>query len=382
MDYKQYDLTEEQYMIKDMVRKMAEKEIKPYLDEIDEGHIPDSVWQAFVEQGLVAMCYPEEYGGIGSSFLDIVCMQEELARVDTTCAMLSGASMLPLPLVMFGSPEQKEKYLPRLASGEQKCCFALTEPDSGSDAASIKTTAIREGDCYIVNGNKRYISFAEQSELCILICKTNPEAGTRGINALIVEMDSPGITVGKKESKMGAKGASACEVYFEDVKVPVANRIGGEGEGFRLAMQSLEKNRVGVGGIAVGLAQGSLDFAIQYAKERYQFGAPIAANQGLQWMICDMAIKVETARHLVYKAACLFDQGHPDATKLGAMAKCYATDICMEVCTDGIQVCGGAGYMKEYPQERRFREAKLLQIVEGTNQIQRVVLGRKLFGKL
>lgn len=382
MQVKQYDLTPKQYQIKEQVHRMAATEIIPYLDQIDAGDMPDSVWQAFVREGFVAMAYPKEYGGTGASFMDFLCMQEELAYYDIDCAMLSGASLLPLPLVLFGSPELKARFLPQLASGEKRCCFALTEPEAGSDAASIRTTALIEGDRYVVNGAKHFISFADKSDYCILLCKTDPRVNEKGITAMVVDMHSPGVRVGKAAEKMGAKGAPAFEVFFENVEVPLENRIGEEGKGFKLALTALEKNRVGVGGFGVGLAQGSLDFAVKYMKQRRQFGQPIAANQGLQWMIADATMKLEAARQLVYKAASLFDQEHPDAAKYGAMAKCYATDVCMDICTTGIQVCGGVGYMHDYPQERRFRAAKLLQIVEGTNQIQRMVLSRKVFGRL
>jgi alkylation response protein AidB-like acyl-CoA dehydrogenase len=280
--------------------------------------------------------------------------------------------------MIAGNEQQKQKYLTKVASSEYYCCFGLTEADAGSDVAGMKTKAIDQGDHYLVNGSKRFITFADSSELMVLFAKTDPSKGMKGISALILEMNTPGITVGKHEDKMGFRGMNSCEVAFDDVKVPKENLLGKEGEGFKIAMKTLDKTRPIVGAIGVGLAQGALDYAIEYAKQRVQFGHPISEFQGLQWMMADMAMKIEAARQLVYKGACLSDAHDPKAGAVGAMAKCFATDVCMGVCVDAIQICGGSGYMKEYPLEKRMRDAKLLQIVEGTNQVQRIVISAAL----
>jgi alkylation response protein AidB-like acyl-CoA dehydrogenase len=375
----QYDLTEEQYMLKDMIKRIAEKEIKPVLDEIELKGVPDSIYQTLVKQGLIAMPYPEAYGGGGGSVLDTCILAEELAKVDANCSMLATAHELgTTPIMIAGTEEQKQKYLSMVASGKTYCCFGLTEPDAGSDAGALKTKAVDMGDYYLVNGTKRFITHAAYSGLMTLFAKTDPTLGVKGISAFIVEMDWDGITIGKHEDKMGFRGLTASEVIFEDVKVPKENLLGKVGEGFKIAMKTLDKTRPIVGAMGVGLAQGALDFAIQYSKERIQFGKPIAVNQGLQFMMADMAMRIEAARQLAYKGACLADAGDPNAGLVGSMAKCFGTDVCMQVCVDALQIVGGSGYMKEYPMEKRMRDAKLLQIVEGTNQIQRVVIAGKI----
>ena len=379
-----YDFTEEQYMLKDMVKKFAEIDVKPYVEEIDEtGIIPAHLIDKVKELGLWGMPYPEEYGGGGCSLLDSCIYLEEISKVDCNIGMYSCAHELGMmPLLIAGSEELKRKYVPRVASGEWYCCFGLTEADAGSDAAGIKTTAVDMGDHWLINGSKHFISMADEGDLISLFCKTDPDKGVRGISCIMTELKQPGVTIGKHENKMGFRAVHACEIFFDNVKVPKENLVGELNKGFKYAMITLDKTRPLVGAMGVGLAQGALDFAIEYTKERYQFGKPVVANQGLQWMMCDMAIQIEAARQLAFKAACLTDQAHPDAAKLGCMSKVFGTDTAMKCCTEGIQVCGGAGYMKEYPQEKRFRDAKLLQIVEGTNQIQRVVIGTHLFGKL
>ena len=282
------------------------------------------------------------------------------------------------PILIAGTEEQKKKYISRVASGETYMAFALTEPDAGSDVAGMKTKAVDMGDYYLVNGAKRYISFAADSDVITLFAKTDTSKGLKGISAFIVEKNWPGITVGRHEDKMGFRSLQASEVYFDDVKIPKENLLGKEGSGFKTAMLTFDATRPLVASVGIGLAQGALDDAIEYAKVRVQFGKPISENQGLQWMMADMAMKIEAARQLVYKAACLVDQDDVSAPKFSAMCKCFATDVAMSVATDAVQICGGSGYMKEYPFEQRMRDAKLLQIVEGTNQIQRIVISSYL----
>lgn len=376
----QYDFTDEQYMLQDMVRKIAKKEIKPIAGDIDRNEkYPPELKNLFVKQGLIALPYPEEYGGGGGSVLDTCIVAEEMAKVDATSSMVVTTHELgATPIMIAGNEQQKQKYLSMVAKSEAYICFGLTEPDAGSDVAAIKTKAIDQGDYYLVNGVKRFITFAESSGLMVLFAKTDLSKGLKGLSAFIVEMNWPGISLGKHEDKMGFRGMKSSEVIFEDVKVPKENLLGQEGEGFKIAMKTLDKTRPIVGAIGVGLAQGALDDAIEYAKQRVQFGKPIAEFQGLQFMMADMAMKIEAARQLVYKSACLSDAGDRKAGPMGAMAKCFGTDVCMSVCVDAIQIVGGSGYMKDYPLEKKMRDAKLLQIVEGTNQIQRVVIAADL----
>jgi len=376
----QYDLTEEQKMLQEMVRRLAEEKIKPHVEKIDrEGIFPEEIFDLFVKQGIISLPYPEEYGGGSGTILDACIVAEQLAMVDGNSAMIAASHELgATPILIAGNEQQKQKYISMVANSESYICFGLTEPDAGSDAAGIKTKAVDMGDYYLVNGTKRFITFAERSGLMTLFATTDATKGLKGITAFILEMDWEGVSIGKHEDKMGFRGNMSSEVIFEDVKIPKENLLGKEGEGFKIAMKTLDKTRPIVGAIGVGMAQGALDYAIEYSKQRVQFGKPIAHFQGLQFMMADMAMKIEAARQLVYKGACLSDAGDPRAGAVGAMAKCFGTDVCMSVCVDAIQILGGSGYMKEYPLEKKMRDAKLLQIVEGTNQIQRVVIASHL----
>ena len=376
----QYDLTDEQLMLQDMVRKIAIIDIKPIAGQFERDEkYPPELKELFKKQGIFAIPYPEEYGGTGGGLFDMCIVVEELSKVDASSGMVAlNHELAATPILIAGTEVQKKKYISQVASGDTYMAFGLTEPDAGSDVASMRTKAVDMGDYYLVNGAKRYISFAEDSGVMTLFAKTDTSKGAKGISAFIVELDWPGITVGRHEDKMGFRAIQANEVYFDDVKIPKENLLGKEGSGFKTAMLTLNATRPLIGSVGVGLSQGALDDAIEYAKQRIQFGKPISENQGLQWMMADMAMKIEAARQLVYKAACLADNDDPNAAKFGAMAKCYATDIAMSVAVDAVQICGGAGYMKEYPFERRMRDAKLLQIVEGTNQIQRIVISSYL----
>jgi len=374
------EFTPEQEMFRDMVRRIANEKIAPLAEEIEvKGHYPDELIVLLREQGLFGIPIPEEYGGAGHGILTSCLVTEELAKVCSNSAMIIANQELGVtPILLAGNAEQKAKYLPLIASGENRISFALTEPEAGSDVSGIRTKAKRDGNEYIINGAKRFISCADVADLICVFVKTNSDAGHRGISAIVVDAHSPGITIGKREDKMGFRGFNACEIYFDDVHVPAENLLSGEGQGFRLAMQTLDKTRPIVGSMGLGLADGCLNYAIKYSKERVQFGRPISNLQGLQFMMADMAILVEASRQLIYRAARAADTGDPEAAKLAAMSKCLATDTAMRVSTDAVQILGGSGYMRDYPLERRMREAKLLQIVEGTNQIQRVVIASKL----
>jgi len=307
---------------------------------------------------------------------------EELSRNCATTGLILAVQQLgSLPIMLAGNEEQKRKYLPPLASGEWLAAFGLTEAGSGSDAAAMKTFAVRSGDKYVLNGSKRFITNGGLAQVNSIFAITDPNVGTRGISAFIVERDFPGFSVGRIEDKMGIKGSQTAELIFTDCEVPAANLLGREGDGFKFAMMTLDRTRPGVGAQALGIAQGALDLAISYSKQRVQFDRPIADNQGIQFMLADMATKVEAARLLVYNAAEMIDRGEPYFSKFSSMAKMYASDIAMEVTGDAVQILGGYGYMKEYPAERMMRDAKITQIYEGTNQIQLLVIARALLGE-
>jgi alkylation response protein AidB-like acyl-CoA dehydrogenase len=325
------------------------------------------------------MPFPTEYGGIGASELAIVMAIEELSRHCATTALLLAVQQLgSLPILLAGNEEQKRQYLPNLASGEWMAAFGLTESGSGSDAAAMRTVAVRKGDKYILNGSKRFITNGGLAKVNSVFAITDREQGTHGISAFIVEKDFPGFSVGRIEDKMGIKGSQTAELIFTDCEVPAENLLGREGDGFRIALMTLDRTRPGIGAQALGIAQGALDLAVSYAKQRIQFDKPIAENQGIQFMLADMATKVEAARLLVYNVAEMIDRDEKHFSQYSSMAKMYASDIAMEVTNDAIQVLGGYGYMKEYPAERMMRDAKITQIYEGTNQIQRLVIARAL----
>ena len=373
-------LSEEEQGLIEAIREIARERVAPRAAEIDHtGEFPWDMKELLAQQDILAMPFPLEYGGIGASELAIVMAIEELSRHCATTALILAVQQLgALPIMLGGNEQQKRKYLPPLASGEWTAAFGLTEAGSGSDAAAMTTMAVRRGDKYILNGSKRFITNGGLAQVNSIFALTDQTIGTRGISAFIVERDFPGFSVGRIEDKMGIKGSQTAELIFTDCEVPAENLLGKEGDGFKIAMMTLDRTRPGIGAQALGIAQGALDLAVSYSKQRKQFGRAIADNQGIQFMLADMATKVEAARLLVYNVAEMISNGEQHFSKYSAMAKMYASDIAMEVTNDAIQVLGGYGYMKEYPAERMMRDAKITQIYEGTNQIQRLVIARDL----
>ena len=366
------------------IRELARERVAPRAAEIDHsGQFPWDMKELLAQQDIYAMPFPEEYGGLGSTEQAVVMAIEELSRACATTGLLLAVQQLgATPIILAGNDAQKRKYLPPLASGEWLAAFGLTEAGSGSDAAAMRTFAARKGDKYILNGAKRFITNGGLAQVNSVFALTEPDKGVHGISAFIIEKDFPGFSVGRIEEKMGIKGSQTAELIFTDCEVPVENLLGREGEGFKIALRTLDRTRIGIGAQALGIAQGALDLAAAYSKERVQFGKPIADNQGIQFMLADMATKVEASRLLVYNAAEMVDRNETDAasgfSKYSAMAKMFASDRAIEVTNDAIQILGGYGYMKEYPAERMMRDAKITQIYEGTNQIQRMVVARDL----
>ena len=367
-----------------MVRTLVAERVAPRAAEIDErGEFPWDIKQLFAENDLLGVPFPAEYGGVGGSFLTYVKVVEEVAKACASSALIIAVQELgTLPIMIGGSDDQKKRFIPKLASGEYIAAYALTEPGSGSDAAgSMKTRAVREGDFYVLNGNKIWITQGSVADVITVFAVTDPAKGANGISAFLVEKGTPGFSVGKLEKKMGIRGSPTVELNFVDARVPAANLLGPEGEGFKIAMKVLDKSRPGIAAQALGIAQGALDYATGYAKERMAFGKPISQLQGIQFMLADMRTEVEAARLLLYEAARKCDEGAPDVTEFSAMAKLKCGDVAMSVTTDAVQVLGGFGYSTEYPVERMMRDAKITQIYEGTQQIQRVVIARKMVGK-
>ena len=375
-------LTEEQREIRELVRTLARERIAPRAAEIDKSaEFPWDVVELFREHDLFALAFDEAHGGAGTGTLMWFVAVEELAKVCATSALVLAVQDLGgLALKLAGTEEQKQRFLPRLASGEWLAAYALTEPGSGSDSAAMRTTARRGGGEYVLNGGKRFITNAGVASLYTVFAKTDAEAGHAGISAFVVEADAPGFEVGRIEPKMGIKGSTTGEIFFNDCRIPAGNLIGEEGEGFRIAMRVLDRSRPGVGAQGLGLAQGATDYALEYAKTRETMGRPIAEHQLVAGMLADMETKCEAARGLLYKVGMLIDEGveGPELTKVSAMAKLFCTDVAMEVTTDAVQILGGYGYMQEYPVERMMRDAKITQIYEGTNQIQRLVIAREM----
>jgi alkylation response protein AidB-like acyl-CoA dehydrogenase len=376
-------LTDEQRVFRSVMRQFAEDKIAPRAAEIDESATYS--WENFEacrSMELPALGIPAEYGGAGADHVTHAIMVEELSRVCASTALTMIISKLAMiPVMEWGSSSLRSTYLPRIASGEWQGSYCLSEPDAGSDVAAMKTRAERDGDSYVLNGSKYWITNAGVSSVYTVFAKTDPSAGHRGISCFVVEKDW-GVRVGKLEHKLGVRASPTGEVILEDVRVPAANLVGEEGQGFYIAMGTLDRSRPGIGAQAVGIAQGAIDYAISYLRQRQQFGRPLAEFQGLQFMLADMAMKTEAARGLVYRACALIDEGDPrgELTLAGAMAKCFASDTAMEVTTNGVQLLGGYGYTKEFPMERFMRDAKITQIYEGTNQIQRVVMAKRLLG--
>jgi alkylation response protein AidB-like acyl-CoA dehydrogenase len=372
--------SQEHRELRKVVRKLAEEKIAPYAASVDEeARYPVEAAAALVAADFHAPHVPEEYGGAGADALATVIVIEEIARVCMTSSLIPAVNKLgSLPLQIAGSEELKKKYLTSLAKGEGGFSYCLSEPDAGSDAGAMTTRAARDGDGWVLNGVKRWITNAGVSEYYTVIAVTDPQARTRGMTAFVVEKSDAGLSFGAPEKKLGIKGSPTREVYFDDVRIPADRMIGAEGEGFEIAMKTLDHTRVTIAAQAVGVAQGALDYALGYARERRQFGKPIADFQGLQFLLADMGMKVEAARQLTYAAAGRSERGDADLTFFGAAAKCFASDVAMEVTTNAVQVLGGYGYTRDYPVERMLRDAKITQIYEGTNQVQRIVMARQL----
>lgn len=379
-----YLLTEDQKMIKDLARQIAEEHVLPIRAELDEtGEFPWEIMQILAQADMFRVFIPEQYGGLGTGALELCLVVEELSRVCLGISTTYAANALgTYPILLFGTDEQKQKYLPDIADGKRLVAFALTEPNAGSDAGGIQTTATKDGDYYILNGRKQWITNGGEAEIYTVIALTDKSKGARGASAFIVEKGLPGFSFGKKENKMGIRASSTRELIFEDCRVPKENILSKEGMGFIVAMKTLDQSRVGVGAQGVGVAQGAFEEAAKFAKQRIQFGQPVISFQAVQHMLADMAIQIEAARAIVYSVARYIDSGAKDITKASAIAKTFATDIAMKVTVDAVQVMGGSGYMKEYPVEKMMRDAKILQIYEGTNQIQRNVIGQAIIKEL
>jgi butyryl-CoA dehydrogenase len=371
-----YFLTEEQQMIKDLAAQIAKEKIAPLAAEYDENQtFPHDIVEVLGKADLFRVFIPEEYDGMGGGIVEMSLVVEELSKACGGISLAYAASGLgTIPIILFGSDEQKKKYLPRLAAGEIIAAFALTESEAGSDAAGIKTRAVLEGDQYTINGTKQWITNGGEAFIYTVIGLTDPSRGARGSSAILVEKGTEGFDFGKKEDKMGIRASATRELIFQDCKVPKENLLGREGMGFLVAMKTFDQSRPGVAAQALGIAQGALDHAVAYARERHQWGRPISSFQGIQFMIADMATQVEAARALTYQAARTIDAGEKNVAKISSMAKLFASDVAMRVTTDAVQIFGGYGYMKEYPVEKMMRDAKITQIYEGTNQIQREVI--------
>ncbi|MCQ9208626.1 MAG: acyl-CoA dehydrogenase [Omnitrophica bacterium] len=375
-----YQLNDQQIMIRDLARKIAQEKIKPKAAEYDEKEeFPWDVMKVLAESDLFGVYIEEKYGGTGGGVLDLAIATEELSCACGGIAVSFAASALgTYPIILFGNEEQKKKYLPDLASGKKIAAFAITEAQAGSDASNMQTTARKEGDFYVLNGTKQWITNGGEAQIYIVIAMTNKAKGARGASAFIVEKDTPGFTFGKKEKKLGIRASTTRELIFTDCKIPKENIISREGMGFIVAMKTFDSSRPGVAAQAVGIAQGALDLAVEYARQRIQFGKPISSFQGIQFMLADMATEIEAARSLVYAACRHVDSGAKNLAKESSMAKLFASDVCMKVTTNCVQIFGGYGYMRDYPIEKFMRDAKITQIYEGTNQIQRDIIARHL----
>ena len=375
-------LTDEKREIRELVRTLARERIAPRAAEIDKSaEFPWDVVELFRDHAVFGVMYDEEYGGLGASALMTLVAVEEVSKVCATSGLILGVQELgSLGLKLAGTEDQKRRYLPLLASGEWLAAYALTEPGSGSDSAAMRSEARRDGDAYVLNGSKRFITNAGVAILYTVFAKTERAAGHSGISAFLVEGETPGFEVGRIEPKMGIKGSTTGELFFNDCRIPADNLLGEEDEGFRIAMRILDRSRPGIGAQGLGLAQGATDYALEYAKTRETMGKPIAEHQLIAGMLADMETKCEAARGLLYRCGELIDEGAEgtELTKLSAMTKLYCTDVAMDVTTDAVQILGGYGYMQEYPLERMMRDAKITQLYEGTNQIQRLVIAREM----
>jgi len=373
---------EAEKMVLDTVRKLVAEKVAPRAAAIDAtGEYPKDIRDLFARNDLLGIPFPEEYGGLGS-FLTYVKVVEEVAKACASSALIIAVQELgALPIMIAGNPSQKQTYLPKLASGEWMTSYALTEATSGSDAANMRTSAVRDGGHYVVNGTKVFITNVAVADICIVFASTDVTLGPKGVSAFICHTDDQGFKLGKIEHKMGIRGSPTNEVVLDNCRIPADRLLGSEGEGFKIAMATLDKSRPGVAAQALGIAQGALDFAANYLKERIAFGKPLSKQQGLQWMVADMDLETQAARLLLYEAAHRCDLGADDITYWGALSKLKCGDVAMKVTTDAVQLLGGYGYMTEYPVERMMRDAKITQIYEGTQQIQRIVIARQLLGK-
>ncbi|MBF0385944.1 MAG: acyl-CoA dehydrogenase family protein [Candidatus Omnitrophica bacterium] len=374
-----YLLTEEQKMIKDICRQITDEKIRPVAAELDRTEeFPWEPLRVMAQSDLFGVYIEQKYGGMGGGVLELCLATEEFSKGCGGIAVSYAASALgTYPIIIGGSEEMKQKYLPDLASGKKIAAFGITEPAAGSDASAMQTTAKKDGDHYILNGTKHFITNGGEAQIYTIVAMTDRHKGARGASIFLVEKGTPGFTFGKKEDKLGIRASATRELIFQDCKIPKENLVGKEGAGFLLAMRTFDKSRPGIGAQAVGIAQGALDAAIKYSRERKQFGKSISSFQGIQFMLADMATKVEAARALVYASAREIDAGKGD-TMSSSMAKLFASDVAMEVTVDAVQIFGGYGYLKEYPAEKYMRDAKICQIYEGTNQIQRDVIGHAL----
>ncbi|KAB2333163.1 acyl-CoA dehydrogenase [Cytobacillus depressus] len=371
--------TEEQEMMRKMVRAFAQAEIAPFVEKMEQGEFPRAILKKMGELGLMGIPIPEQYGGSEMDFTSYIIAIHELSKVSATVGVILSVhtSVCTNPILYFGTEEQKQKYVPKLASGEYLGAFCLTEPSAGSDAGSLKSKAVKKGDHYSLNGSKVFITNGGEADVYIVFASTNPELGSKGISAFIVDKNTPGLIIGKDEKKMGLHGSRTVQLTFEDMMVPVENLLGEEGEGFKIAMANLEVGRIGIAAQALGIAEAALEAATAYAKERVQFGKPIAAQQGVGFKLADMATAVEASKLLIYRAANLRQSGIKCGME-ASMAKLFASRTAVEVTTDAIQVLGGYGYTEDYPVERYFRDAKITEIYEGTSEIQRLVISKHL----
>jgi alkylation response protein AidB-like acyl-CoA dehydrogenase len=382
-----WGLSETHQEIREHARGIARQFVAPRAHDIDaSGEFPQDIRELFAEQSIFGLPFSEEHGGTGTGALALIIAIEEISKVCATSGLLLAVQELgSLPIKLAGTDAQKDQWLPKLASGEWLAAYGLTEPESGSDSAGMRTTAVRDGDEWVLNGGKRFITNAGVAHVYTVFAKTDTEAGHKGISAFIVPADAPGFSVGKYEKKMGIKGSTTGELFFDNCRIPAENILGAEGTGFTLAMQVLDRSRPGVAAQGLGIAGGAIEYAGKYLTEREQFGKPIAAQQGLQWMLADMETRTCAARELLYRVGHMIDAGSSvpkeTLTRYSAMAKLICTDVAMDVSTDAVQLLGGYGYVQEYPVERMMRDAKITQIYEGTNQVQRLVIGRTLLAE-
>ena len=374
-----FHFTEEQKMMRKMVRDFAKNEIEPFIPRMEAGEFPREIVKKMGELGLMGISVPEKYGGSEMDYISYIIAVHELSKVSAVPGVILSVhtSVGTNPILLFGTEEQKQKYVPKLASGEYLGAFCLTEPSAGSDAGALKTRAVKKDGEYVLNGTKVFITNGGEADVYIVFASTDPAAGTHGVTAFIVEGGTDGLIIGKDEKKMGLHGSRTVQLTFEDMRVPEVNVLGKPGEGFKIALANLDAGRIGIAAQALGIAEAALEAATAYAKERVQFGKPIAANQGIGFKLADMATQVESARLLVYRAAWLRSEGLP-AGKEASMAKLSASQAAVDCAIEGIQVFGGYGYTEDYPMERYFRDAKVTQIYEGTSEIQRLVISKHL----